>query len=333
MTPLRHAADLTRTLTTPDGAELRMRIRGPARAACTVVLTHGLGLTCDTWAPHATRLASGSGGRLRVVRWDLRGHGGSGRGTARWGLRLLADDLARVVGACAADGPVVLGGHSLGAMAAVRLAADRPELFDGATRTAGTAGPEGADGRDGTVAGVLLAAGSAAGPGTAAPRSRPRDRLGGAAQAAGVRLARSAPRAADGLRRLLPPGLPAFRAAVRRAGFGRRGGTPELAPQVALCAQQLQSTPADVLAAGREAIAAHDVRGRLAALERVPVVLLSGERDRLVGERHRRALARELPGAEEDVVPGAGHMVPAEEPERVCAHLARLAGVGLGPEG
>ncbi|MDA2814341.1 alpha/beta hydrolase [Nocardiopsis sp. RSe5-2] len=293
MTPLRHTADLAETVTTPDGAELRLRTRGPEAAACTVVLAHGLGLSCDTWAPHATRLAAGSGGRLRVVRWDLRGHGGSGRGTARMDMRLLADDLARVVAACAPDGPVVLGGHSLGAMAAARLAADRPGLFGG------------------TVTGVLLAAGSAAGP----------------ARAAGRRLAGAAPWAVDRLRRLLPHRLPAYRAAVRRAAFGE--GAPE--DQVALCAQQLHAAPADVLAEGTAAVAGHDVRGRLEALRRVPVVLLSGGRDRVVPARAGRTLARELPEAEQDVAESAGHMVPAEEPERACAHLARLAGVALEP--
>ncbi|MDA2803796.1 alpha/beta fold hydrolase [Nocardiopsis suaedae] len=309
MTPLRHTADLAETVTTPDGAELRLRTRGPARAACTVVLAHGLGLSCDTWAPHATRLAAGSGGRLRVVRWDLRGHGGSGRGTARMDMRLLADDLARVVAACAADGPVVLGGHSLGAMAAARLAADRPGLFGG------------------TVTGVLLAAGAAAGPGPAASGGRARAHLVGAALAAGTRTAGAVPRAVDGLRRLLPHRSPVYRAAVRRTAFG--DGAPPA--QVALCAQQLHTAPADVLAEGLAAVAGHDVRGRLEALRRVPTVLLSGGRDRVVPGRARRALARELPGAEHDVAEAAGHMVPAEEPERVCAHLARLAGVALDP--
>ncbi|WP_017626292.1 alpha/beta fold hydrolase [Nocardiopsis chromatogenes] len=315
MTPLRHTADLAETVTTPDGAELRLRTRGPARAARTVVLAHGLGLSCDTWAPHTTRLVAGSGGRLRVVRWDLRGHGGSGRGTARMDMRLLADDLARVVTACAPDGPVVLGGHSLGAMAAARLAADRPGLFGG------------------TVTGVLLAAGAAAGPDPSASPSlspsagRGRARLVGTAVAAGTRLAGAAPRAVDGLRRLVPHRLPAYLATVRRTAFGE-GASEE---QVALCAQQLHAAPADVLAAGLSAVARHDVRGRLEALRRVPVVLLSGGRDRVVPDGVRRALARELPEAEQDVAEAAGHMVPAEEPERVCTHLARLAGVTLDP--
>ncbi|WP_017592625.1 alpha/beta fold hydrolase [Nocardiopsis potens] len=305
MTHLRHAADRTETLRTPDGAELRVHVRGPERARRTVVLAHGWGFTSDIWSAQASRLASGSGGALRVVRWDQRGHGGSGRGTAPITMDLLAEDLALVVAEAAAEGPVVLGGHSLGGAAATALAAARPELFGD------------------RVAGVLLAAATAGGPGSADPESPLAERAGGAAMWA----LRTLPGPVGAVRRLAAPHSGLWRAAVRRGFFGPDARVAD----VAACAQQLHAAPARVLGECHAALIRHDSRGRLDALHRVPVTVLAGGHDRMTAPDRVRELCRALPGARAHTVQRAGHMLPVEAPEEVSALLAELCGTELAP--
>lgn len=86
-----------------------------------MVLTHGFGDTSATWDALAPRLAD----RSRVVRWDLRGHGRSGR-AERYHPDDGVDDLRRVVDE--AGPPVTLVGHSLGGFLSLRLALRHPEL-------------------------------------------------------------------------------------------------------------------------------------------------------------------------------------------------------------
>ncbi|GAA1077957.1 alpha/beta fold hydrolase [Nocardiopsis composta] len=309
MTHLRHAADRTETLRTPDGAELRVHVRGSDRPRCTVLLAHGWGFTSDTWAAQASRLAAGSGGALRVVRWDHRGHGGSGRGTAPITMDLLAEDLALVAAETAARGPVVLGGHSLGGMAITALAAARPELFGD------------------RVAGVLLAAATAGGLDTTGPGFPLPERAGGAAVGAVMWTLRTVPGPIEAVRRIAAPHSGLWRAAVRRGFFGPDARIAD----VAACAQQMHAVPADVLGEYHAALVRHDVRDRLKALHRVPVTVLTGGYDRMIAPSHAQDLCRALPGARPHTVDRAGHMLPVEAPEKVSALLAELCGVDLAP--
>jgi pimeloyl-ACP methyl ester carboxylesterase len=65
---------------------------------------------------------------MRVVRYDQRAHGYSTRGTATLSLNQLADDLAQVPETTAPRGPLVLAGHSMGAMTLMRLVARHSHL-------------------------------------------------------------------------------------------------------------------------------------------------------------------------------------------------------------
>jgi pimeloyl-ACP methyl ester carboxylesterase len=68
-----------------------------------------------------------------------------------------------------------------------------------------------------------------------------------------------------------------------------------------------------------------EIRPRYPELE-VPVVILTGGRDRLVdAERNSMALAREVPDAEVILVPGAGHGLPQARPDAVVAGIRRAA--------
>lgn len=59
-----------------------------------------------------------------------------------------------------------------------------------------------------------------------------------------------------------------------------------------------------------------------------PVLVLCGEADLLTPPEHSREIARAVPGARLEIVPGAGHMLTMEQPARVNALLLRwLAGL------
>ncbi|MEU9480478.1 alpha/beta fold hydrolase [Streptomyces sp. NPDC048191] len=109
----------------PDGARLSTYIDGPDSAQGTVFLVHGLFATSALWHRHVPLL---TGQNLRVVRYDQRGHGWSTPGTAPLALDRLADDLAYVIDHVAPRGPLVLGGHSMGAMVLMRATARHPHL-------------------------------------------------------------------------------------------------------------------------------------------------------------------------------------------------------------
>ncbi|MER5311104.1 alpha/beta hydrolase [Streptomyces sp. NPDC002773] len=96
----------------------------PQAAVPGVLLLHGLMGHAGHWAPAVRRLTGGH----RVVALDQRGHGASGKPPAGSFTReaYVADAAAAIeqLGL----GPVTLVGHSMGALTAWQLAADRPDL-------------------------------------------------------------------------------------------------------------------------------------------------------------------------------------------------------------
>ncbi|MFG3384025.1 alpha/beta hydrolase [Streptomyces sp. NPDC047999] len=114
-----------RAIQLPDGARLSTYVDGPAQAPVTAVLVHGLSVTAALWRSHVPLLLHEG---IRVVRYDHRAHGNSTRGTAALNLDQLADDLAQVLDSTAPQGPLVLAGHSMGAMTVMLLVARHPRL-------------------------------------------------------------------------------------------------------------------------------------------------------------------------------------------------------------
>jgi non-heme chloroperoxidase len=86
------------------------------------------------------------------------------------------------------------------------------------------------------------------------------------------------------------------------------------------------SLPTDVRRQFLIAFQAMDFRARLASIA-VPTTVVVGSRDLLTPPRLGRALAATIPGARLIEVPGAGHMLPYEEPDRL-ADLILAAGKG-----
>ena len=119
-----------RTVMTSDGLALYAEVDEPedppAPGTPTVVFVHGYALNLDSW--HFQRLALR--GTHRLVFYDQRSHGRSGRSRPEHcTIDRLGEDLGRVIDDLAADGPVVLVGHSMGGMTILALAQLYPEWF------------------------------------------------------------------------------------------------------------------------------------------------------------------------------------------------------------
>jgi pimeloyl-ACP methyl ester carboxylesterase len=285
---------------TPDGAELHATIDGTDDAPVTVVLAHGWTLAQAAWDDVADQLAPRiAAGDLRLVRYDQRGHGRSTWGEAEITVDQLGDDLAAVIDLLAPTGPVVLGGHSMGGMTIMCLAASRPELFGDRVR------------------GVLLVS-TSAGDLTSDPRS------------AGGRMAKLKPGVLNAalagagvferLRNLLPPDHPRHQKMVRGLLYGA-DATDEM---VLTGARIMHASTLRSFIAFMPALGDHDKREELTALTRVPVEIFVGDSDKLTPRRHSKHLAEVLPEAQLHEVERTGHMVTQERPRLVTDAIERL---------
>ncbi|WP_203077123.1 alpha/beta fold hydrolase [Falsiroseomonas ponticola] len=109
---------------TPDGITLSADLLGdPGRR--TVCLVHSLGADGGMWAEQVPVLLAAG---YRVLRIDLRGHGGSAATLGAYTMRLLGDDLAFLLRRLDL-GPVDYVGLSLGGMSGQALALDHPGLL------------------------------------------------------------------------------------------------------------------------------------------------------------------------------------------------------------
>lgn len=112
-------------------AGVGLAIRGErAGEGMPVVLCHGLTATRRT-VVHGSRTLERAG--HAVVTYDARGHGESdpapaGRG---YGYPELVGDLEAIIEAAVGEGPIVLGGHSMGAHTAIAYALRHPERLAG----------------------------------------------------------------------------------------------------------------------------------------------------------------------------------------------------------
>ncbi|GAA3461550.1 alpha/beta fold hydrolase [Saccharothrix longispora] len=118
------------------GVDLRLRVvEGGVAGGVPVVLVHGYPDTSSVWDGVAERL----GERFRVVRYDVRGAGGSEAPAGRDGYRLevLVRDLVAVVRDVGA--PVHLVGHDWGSVQGWAAVAAHPGLFSSFTSISGPA--------------------------------------------------------------------------------------------------------------------------------------------------------------------------------------------------
>ncbi len=99
-------------LARPDGSEIQVEFYGSDDRAPTLILTHGWGPDSTAWYYAKKQLTD----QFRVIVWDLPGLGKSKKPKNRdYSLEKYARDLEAVL-MLAGDQPVILVGHSMGAM-------------------------------------------------------------------------------------------------------------------------------------------------------------------------------------------------------------------------
>ena len=291
----------------PDGVPLHVEVNGPDDAPVTIIFCHGYALHQDSWHYQRRDLA----GPARLVFWDQRGHGRSGRAAGESvTVGQTGDDLDAVIRAVTAQrSRVILVGHSMGGMTIMALAGRHPELFGC------------------TVAGVVLIATTAGG------LSGPDGLVPGMPSPLRTFLQRAAP----ALLSLAASGRPA--ALVER---GRKAsielelvatrylafGDPQASMTVTeFVERMIREAPVSVIAEFYGALLGCDLRDVLGVLGRVPVTVVTGERDRLVPPRLGAEAAAEIPGARLIMVAGAGHVLMLERPDVVNDAITSLLGV------
>jgi len=295
--------DRVTPVTTANGLALHVEEVGATDAPLTVIFSHGWTCTEETWVYQRRELA---GDDVRLVFYDQRGHGRSGRPDElpeSHSIETLGDDLGRVLDAVAPDGPVVLVGHSMGGMTIMGLAERRPELFRAGGRVVGVA---------------LL--GTSAGGAAATMLSLPamaaklvqRFGPGGA-----TRLAHFAPRLESRRKTSTLTWVLA-----NHVSYG--GDVPP--SLVELMERMASQSSIATIANFSGALFVHDKMKALAALRQIPVLVLVGSKDVLTPVDNSRTIAAEVPDAELVVLPGAGHMLMLERPALTSLHLRTLFG-------
>ncbi len=227
---------------------------------------------------------------FRCVLMDHRSHGASGEAVhGDLSIRAMGRDVAAVLDALPPDRPVVVIGHSMGAMAIIAMAEQRPELFG--PRVAGVAliGASSSDlfrGAMGSVAGLL------------------RLRLGTFATAA---------RRVDLLRRaVLASPADVGGVFARMTQFGPEA-PPHLVDHVVGLAERARP---EVWTDGLAELMDMDLRHALPRV-RVPAIVIVGQHDRVTPPATAVELVGGLPDATLVVVEHAGHMAMLERPVEV----------------
>jgi len=281
-----------------DGTRLHVEVFGPEDGE-TVVLAHGWTETLRYW----TYVIRGLDERgIRVVAYDLRGHGESDRGNDRdYEIERFGEDLEAVLVACVPEPRrAVVAGHSLGAMSIAAWA----KKHDVERRV---------------KAAALLNTG--VGDLIAEQLLLP---LPAIAQAINRTVAL---RGFLGSKAPLPRfSTPLSSGAIRYIAFG-----PHASPaQVAFYERMLVTCPPDVRADIGIAMSEMDLHHALPRLT-VPTIVLAGDLDRLTPPSHARRIAEMLPDLRRlTVLDDTGHMTPLERPDVVTDALAELA--ALTPE-
>ncbi len=91
----------------------------------------------------------------------------------------------------------------------------------------------------------------------------------------------------------------------------------------------IRATPIDVIADFYVALVGHEKRHALNVLGKVPVLVLTGTRDRLVDPALSEEMASAIKDAKLIKIIGAGHLVILERPEEVNEAIASLVSQAL----
>lgn len=281
----------TQSVRSADGTALHVEVFGPEDGE-TVVLVHGWTEARLYW----TYVIRGLRDRgVRVVAYDLRGHGDSAPAKTDYAIPRFGEDLEAVLAACVPEGRrAVVAGHSLGAMS-IASWADEHDV-ERQVRAAALLNTGVGD----LVAEHLILP------------------VPGIARALNTVIAR---RGFLGSRAPLPRfSTPLGYAAIRYIAFG-----PDASPaQVAFFERMLITCPPQVRADVGIAMSDMDLHDALPRLT-VPTIVIAGTHDKLTPPSHARRIAEMLPNLRRlTVLENTGHMTPLERPDVVIDALAEL---------
>jgi len=297
-----------------DGVGLYYEEVGPAEAPLTVVFVHGYCLQMGEFVYQRRALAEQFAGTVRFVFFDHRSHGRSDRSEPGHAtIDQLGRDLSTVLDTLAPRGPVVLVGHSMGGMAVMALADQRPELFTrnsraGTQRVVGVALLSTSTGR---LAQVTLGL-----PAALARVTGPLLPL----------LLRGARRQSDLIERGRAVGTDVIWVFIRKFGFAGADVDPDT---VEYLTHLIASTPIEVVADFYSALLDHDKLEALPVLADIEVLVVCGDRDLVTPLEHSEQIVDALPTAELLVIHDAGHVAHMEQPEVVTDALAKLIASAL----
>ena len=281
-----------------DGTEIAVRAAGDVDAPI-LLFTHGFSLDMSAWHEQWIDLADD----FRCVLMDHRSHGESGRAEhGDLSIRAMGRDIAAVLDAVAPDRPAVVIGHSMGAMAILAMAEQRPELFG--SRIAGVAliGASSSDlfrGAIGSVTEFL------------------RPNMGTFATAA---------RRVDRLRRAVLASPADIGGVVTRMTQFGPDAPPHLVDHIVGLAERARP---EVWTDGLAELMEMDLRHALPRV-RVPALVIVGQHDRVTPPAAAVELVGGLPDARLVVIENAGHMAMLERPAEVNHELRVFARRALG---
>jgi pimeloyl-ACP methyl ester carboxylesterase len=266
-----------------DGGDLALARAGDPDAPVTVLLLHSYAQDRRVWHKVVSLLVEAA--NVAVVAYDHRGHGESTAATGS--LEQLADDLAEVIERAVPHGPVVLVGHGMGGLVAMRMVVRHRLLASH------------------RVGGFMFLS---TGLGWVAETFQPLARLVQDLHAI------LGPRLVDGLHRKID----------KATTIGLRwlllGDDPD-PDDVRLVAEMVAHHWPDTVALFRPAL---DQADRAVALEiaaELPVVVMVGEKDRLVPVSQAGQLADAVRHGHAVTVSGAGHMLPLEAAAEIVPRI------------
>jgi pimeloyl-ACP methyl ester carboxylesterase len=288
-----------------DGLPLHVQVTGATDAPVTMIFCHGYAASLDVWCFQNAGLAQGA----RLVFWDQRSHGRSG--SSKPGLvsiDQLGADLYRVVMATApGDTPVVLVGHSMGGMTVMALADQHPELFGS------------------KIIGAVLISAAASKVDTVRWLPAPlRPALRRALPS--IMTGASKGRVADVVERSRQSVSDLAFAGTRWIAFGDSAVRPEV---VDFLERIIRATPIGVAADFCIALIGHEKRHALKVLGIVPVLVLTGDKDRVIDPACSDEIVSAVRDAQLVRIHGAGHAVILERPEEINEAIASLVARAL----
>jgi pimeloyl-ACP methyl ester carboxylesterase len=249
-----------------------------------LVLIHGIAGSSDTWNEVIEELAE----RYTVVAPDLLGHGASAKPQGDYSLGAYASGLRDLLTALGHEKGTIVG-HSLGGGVAMQMAYQFPERCERLVLVS--------SGGLGREVHFLLRAAALPGSEFVLPVLAANGVINAGAAAGGF-LRRLGMRAGPDIEEM-------WRSFSSLGDVGARGA--------------FIHTLRGVIDPGGQRVAATD---RLYLAQRMPTMMMWGERDRIIPVRHGRAAHDMIPGSRFEVFPDAGHFLYRDEPRRFVKTLS-----------